>query len=72
MLLIAVAFAALARNSGRVLLGTGPAGAPEIAVPRTVAAALLVGIAASLALGVTAGPLTDLFTTAAGEVGAQR
>jgi hypothetical protein len=69
MLLIAVAFAALARNSGRILLG-GPAGAPEIVVPRTVAAALLVGIAASIALGVTAGPLTDLFTTAASDVGA--
>ena len=39
MLLIAVAFAALARNSGRILLG-GSAGAPAIAVPRTVAAAL--------------------------------
>ena len=72
LLLIAIAFAALARNSGRVLLGTGPAGAPEIAVPRTVAAALVVGVAVSLALGVTAGPLTGLFTTAASEVGAQQ
>ncbi|OBH51133.1 proton-conducting transporter membrane subunit [Mycobacterium sp. E2479] len=67
MLLVAVAFAALARNSGHILLG-GAAAAPEIPVPRTVAAALLVGIAASIALGVTAGPLTDLFTAAAGEV----
>lgn len=71
MLLIAIAFAALARNSGRILLG-GPAGEPEIAVPRSVAAALLVGIAASIALGVTAGPLTDLFTAAAGHVGVPR
>ena len=71
MLFVAVAFAALARNSGRILLG-GPAGAPEIAVPRTVAAALLVGIAASIALGVTAGPLTDLFAAAAGDVGGPR
>jgi hydrogenase-4 component F len=38
-------------------------------VPRTVAAALLVGVAASIALGVTAGPLADLFTAAAGDVG---
>ncbi len=71
MLLIAVAFAALARNSGRILLGA-PAGGPEIAVPRTVAAALLVGIAASIALGVTTGPLTDLFTAAAIDVGGPR
>jgi formate hydrogenlyase subunit 3/multisubunit Na+/H+ antiporter MnhD subunit len=71
MLLVAVAFAALARNSGRILLG-GSAGAPEIAVPRTVAAALIVGIAASLALGITAGPLTDLFAAAAGDVGGPR
>ncbi|OBF51805.1 hydrogenase [Mycobacterium sp. 852002-53434_SCH5985345] len=68
MALVAVAFAALARNSGRILLG-GPGPAPEIAVPRTVAAALLVGIAASIVLGVTAGPLTDLFTAAASSVG---
>jgi hydrogenase-4 component F len=69
MLLIAVAFAALARNAGRILLG-GPAGAPAITVPFTVAVALLVGVAASIVLGVTAGPLTELFTTAAGNVGA--
>jgi hydrogenase-4 component F len=69
MLLIAIAFAALARNSGRILLGS-PTAAPEIAVPRTVAAALLLGVAASIALGITAGPLTDLFTAAAGDVGA--
>ncbi len=71
MLLIAVAFAALARNSGRILLGgRAHAAAPAIAVPPTVAAALLVGVAASIALGITAGPLTDLFTAAAGNVGA--
>src|ERR1700757_500284 len=72
LLLIAVAFAALARNCGRILLGDGPAGTPELAVPRTVGAALLVGIAASVALGVTAGPLTGIFTTAASDVGALR
>lgn len=71
MALVAVAFAALARNSGRILLG-GPSAAPEIAVPRTVAAALIVGVAASIALGVTAGPLTDLFTAAASGVGGPR
>lgn len=69
LLLIAVAFAALARNSGRILLGRATAGAPEIVVPRTVAGALVVGVAVSLTLGVTAGPLTGLFAIAAGDVG---
>ena len=72
MLLITVAFAALVRNSGRMLLGSPPVGAPAIAVPATVAVALVVGIAASIALGVTAGPLTELFGTAAGLVGTPR
>jgi hydrogenase-4 component F len=72
MLLIAVAFAALVCNSGRMLLGGAPAEAPAIAVPATVAAALVVGITASLALGITAGPLTELFTAAAGQIGVSR
>jgi hydrogenase-4 component F len=72
LLLIAVAFAALARNTGRMLLGAPAAGAPAIGVPVTVAAALLLGVAASVALGVTAGPLTELFTTAAQHVGTPR
>ncbi len=72
LLLIVVAFAALARNCGRILLGEGPVATPEIVVPRTVAAALVVGVAASLVLGVTAGPLTGLFTSAATVVGAAR
>jgi hydrogenase-4 component F len=71
MLLIVVAFAALVRNSGRMLLGAAPAAAPAIVVPATVAAALLIGIGASITLGITAGPLTDMLTTAAGQVGAQ-
>jgi hydrogenase-4 component F len=68
MLLIAIAFAALARNSGRILLGEST-GTPAIAVPRTVAAALILGVAASITLGVTAGPLTNLFTDAASDIG---
>jgi hydrogenase-4 component F len=72
LLFIGIAFAALVRSGGRMLLGAPAAAAPVIAVPATVAAALLVGIAASIALGVTAGPLTDLFTTAAGQVGVSR
>jgi hydrogenase-4 component F len=72
MLLIAVAFAALVRNSGRMLLGDPGADAPPIVVPTTVAAALLVGVASSVVLGITAGPLTDLFTTAANYAGTVR
>ena len=72
VLLMAVAFTALVRNSARILLGAAPGAAPAITVPATVAAALLVGVAASLALGVSAGPLTDVFTTAATHVGAVR
>ena len=70
MLLVAIAFAALARNSAAMLLGTPSDAAPSIAVPATVRAALLVGIGASVVLGITAGPLTDLLGTAASQLGA--
>ena len=43
MLLIAVAFAALVRNSGRMLFGAARRDRAAIAVPTTIAAALLVG-----------------------------
>jgi hydrogenase-4 component F len=69
LLLIVVAFAALIRKSGRLLFGTPAVDAPAITVPATVAAALVIGIIASAALGVTAGPLAGLFTTAAGQLG---
>jgi hydrogenase-4 component F len=39
-----------------------------IAVPMTMAAALVVGVVVSVALGITAGPFTDLFGTAASQV----
>ena len=68
--LIVVAFAALVSKSGRLLLGTPDGDAPTITVPATVAAALVIGIVASAALGVTAGPLAGLFSTAAGQLGA--
>jgi len=66
---LVVAFAALLRNSGRLLLGTPEAGSPAIRVPMTVAGALVAGVLLSLALGVTAGPLTDLFAGAASQLG---
>jgi hydrogenase-4 component F len=72
LLLIGIAFAALVRNGGRMLLGAPAVGAPMIVVPATVAAALLVGVATSLVLGVSAGPLSDLLSTAAGQFGASR
>ena len=70
MLMIAVAFAALARNSGRILLGAVPRRTGYRRSRRPVATALLLGVAASIALGITAGPLTHLFTAAAASVGA--
>jgi hydrogenase-4 component F len=70
LLLVLIAFAALVRNTSRMLLGPPDAGAPVITVPGTVAGALLVGVIASLALGITAGPLTHLFHTAATLLGA--
>nr|CRL72523.1 putative hydrogenase HYCQ [Mycolicibacter nonchromogenicus] len=66
---LVVAFAALLRNSGRLLLGTPEAGSPVIRVPVTVAGALVAGVLLSLGLGVTAGPLTDLFAGAASQLG---
>lgn len=69
LLLMVVAFAALVGKAQRILLGAPDPGAPPIAVPATVSAALVTGILVSLALGVTAGPLTGLFTTAAGQFG---
>lgn len=68
LVLIAIAFAALVRNTSRILLGAAPSGAPVITVPATVTAALVTGVAASIALGITAGPLTGLFATAAEQV----
>lgn len=70
LLLIVVAFAALVRNAGRMLLGPAPHDAAAIIVPGTVTAALVVGIGACVALGLTAGPLTHLFHTAATLLGA--
>ncbi|QLL09014.1 proton-conducting transporter membrane subunit [Mycobacterium vicinigordonae] len=69
LLLMVVAFAALVSNARRILLGSPKADAPPIAVPATVAVALVAGLVASLALGVTAGPLTGLFSTAATQFG---
>ncbi|MHB8185987.1 MAG: proton-conducting transporter transmembrane domain-containing protein [Dermatophilaceae bacterium] len=65
LLLVVIAFAALVRNGSRMLLGPPDPSAPAIAAPRSVAGALIIGITLSVALGLTAGPLAQLFRTAA-------
>ncbi len=73
MLLIVVAFAALVRNCGpHAARCARPRPRRRSPCPPPWPAALLVGVTASVALGITAGPLTDLFTTAASQVGASR
>jgi len=70
LLLMVIAFAALARNGSRMLLGPNDASSPAIAVPGSVAGALVTGVILSVALGLTAGPFTQLFHTAATLLGA--
>jgi hydrogenase-4 component F len=70
LLLVVIAFAALVRNGSRMLLGPPPPSSPTIAVPRSVAGALVTGIILSVTLGLSAGPLTQLFRTAATMLGA--
>jgi len=70
LFLVVIAFATLVRNGSRMLLGPPDASAPTIAAPRSVAGALVTGIILSMALGLTAGPLTQLFHTAAKVLGA--
>jgi len=72
LLLITVAFTSLVRNGSRMLLGAPAADSPAIALPGTVAGALVTGIVLSVALGLSAGPLTQLFQTAATQLGASQ
>ena len=72
LLFVVVAFAALVRNGSRMLLGTPQAGSPAITVPRSVSAALVTGVILSLVLGLTVGPLLELFQTAATLLGGTR
>jgi hydrogenase-4 component F len=69
LLLVVVAFAALVRNGARMLLGPPEASSPVIAVPGSVAAALVTGVILSVAVGLTLGPLGQLFHTAATQLG---
>jgi hydrogenase-4 component F len=74
--LVLIAYAALLAHGSRILLGgpdtpadaTGGA-APIVLVPVTLGVALVAGVAASLALGLTAGPFTALLHSAATVLG---
>jgi hydrogenase-4 component F len=70
LLLMVIAFAALVRNGSRMLFGPPAPSSPEIAVPGSIAAALVAGVILSLVLGLAIGPLTQLFQTAATLLGA--
>jgi hydrogenase-4 component F len=70
--LLVVAFAALVANTVRMLLGSPDPDSPDIIVPATVTAALLVGVAACAALGIAIGPLAHMLTTAGTLLGAPR
>jgi hydrogenase-4 component F len=72
LLLVVVAFAALVRNGSAMMLGTPGAGSPAIVVPRSVGGALVAGVILSLVLGLTVGPLLNLFQTAATQLGGVR
>ncbi|KLO33471.1 proton-conducting transporter transmembrane domain-containing protein [Mycobacterium haemophilum] len=72
LVLVAIAAAALTRHGGSLLLGTSPTAVPAIRVPASVAAALLIGILVSSVVGVAAGPLSEIFTTAATHIGVPR
>ena len=72
--LLLIAYVALLANGARILFGTPPAGTAvaERSTPITVRAAVTIGLAASLLLGVTAGPLTGLLHSAATAAGVGR
>jgi hydrogenase-4 component F len=70
LLFILIAFAAVAASTVRMLLGPPDPNTPALTLPTTVAGALLVGVAASVTLGITAGPLPHLFHLAATSLGA--
>jgi hydrogenase-4 component F len=55
-----------------MLLGPPTPGSPAIAVPRSVAAALVAGVVLSLLLGLTVAPMLELFQTAATMLGGTR
>lgn len=72
LVLVVVAFAALALHGGAMLLGPAPEGRPSLAVSIGDAVPVLLGLGACLVLGVAAGPLISLLHGAAGIVTSAR
>jgi hydrogenase-4 component F len=63
--LLLVGFVAIGRHGTAMLLGPATPGAPSLAVSRSVAAPLVVGVVAFVVLGVVGGPFEHLLNTAA-------
>lgn len=68
--LLLVGFVAIGRHGTGMLLGPAAPGAPSLAVTRSVAAPLVVGVVAFVVLGVVGGPFEHLLNTAATALGA--
>jgi hydrogenase-4 component F len=65
LVLVVVIAAALVGHTSRMLLGAPPDGSPLVPLPRSTGIALVVGLIAAAALGVTTGPLGALIDAAA-------
>lgn len=65
LLLVVIAFAALARHTGTMLLGEAPASAPSLALPGSAAVPIVAGLVGCLVLGTAAGPVVELLHAAA-------
>jgi hydrogenase-4 component F len=65
-LFLLIGYTSLFRHGSRMLLGAAPLGAPRLSLSAKAAWPLACGLLACLALGVTAGPLTDVLTRAGG------
>nr|WP_203012038.1 proton-conducting transporter membrane subunit [Frankia sp. AgW1.1] len=66
LIAVLVAFVALTRHGIDLLVGPAAPDGPELRLRPTAAAPLVVGVVACVALGLTAGPLEHLLTTAGG------
>lgn len=65
LLCVVVAFAALAKHAGTMLLGPAPAGAPTLTLSAPATVPVIVGLLGCLALGTVAGPVIELLHAAA-------
>jgi hydrogenase-4 component F len=69
LLLVLIAFAAVARHGLKMLLGCSPDDPPALRVSPAAAAPMIAGLACCVMLGVTAGPLTHTLNAAASALG---